>query len=137
MDPITSAPSVAVIFSTAIQQTVELLDVALSFRSRPEAQAAAGAVNKSPSALDASTKRLAAFVLSVIAVAACHGGLPKLGAINDFMQGVIWAVGISAGTDGVNSILKYLTYTKENKKGEAAQNTEKAPPAALKAMERK
>ncbi|KAA3660770.1 MAG: hypothetical protein DWQ04_18455 [Chloroflexi bacterium] len=38
----------------------------------------------------------------------------------DFIDVFVTGLVISAGTEGVNSIMKFLGYTKENKKGEAA-----------------
>lgn len=41
----------------------------------------------------------------------------------DFLDAVVTGFIISGGTEGVNSILKFLKYTKEDKKSEAAAKT--------------
>ncbi len=40
----------------------------------------------------------------------------------DFIDGIVTALIVSAGTDGFNSITKFLGYAKANKKSEAAIN---------------
>jgi hypothetical protein len=39
---------------------------------------------------------------------------------NDAIDGIVTALVVSAGTEGFNSIMKFLGYAKENKKAEAA-----------------
>ena len=48
---------------------------------------------------------------------------------------VVTALIISAGTGGVNSILKFLGYSKERQKGEAAAALGRAPGPGLEAVE--
>ena len=50
--------------------------------------------------------------------------------INPFWDHIVTAFVISAGTEGVNSILKFLKYSKEDKKTEAAGKLEPAGGAA-------
>lgn len=44
----------------------------------------------------------------------------------DFFDGIVTALIISAGTEGFNSIMKFIGYSKENKKAIAAGNMGKA-----------
>jgi hypothetical protein len=48
-----------------------------------------------------------------------------------FWDGIVTALVISAGTEGFNSIMKFLGYAKENKKGGAAEQLAKVDPEAL------
>jgi len=75
-------------------------------------------------------------VLQLIGVAPATG----LETVDAIVTGLI----ISGGTEGINSILKFLKYTKEDKKNEAATKTPAnsnppaaAPAAALTEMNRK
>lgn len=43
--------------------------------------------------------------------------------VNRFLEAFVTGLIISAGTEGLNSILKFLKYSKENKKNEAASKT--------------
>lgn len=45
------------------------------------------------------------------------------------------ALVISAGTEGVNSVLKFLGYAKESEKAEAATKVAAAPATAIQAMD--
>ena len=49
----------------------------------------------------------------------------------------ISAVALAGGTEGVNSVLKYLGYAKENKKNDAASKLDPAKSEQLKAIGRK
>ena len=49
----------------------------------------------------------------------------------------ISSVALAGGTEGVNSVLKYLGYAKENKKNEAAANLDPAKKQELQAIGRK
>ena len=44
----------------------------------------------------------------------------------DFLDTIVTALIISAGTEGFNSIMKFLVYAKENKKGEATERKKTA-----------
>ena len=50
--------------------------------------------------------------------------------INPNLDHVVTALVISAGTEGVNSILKFMKYAKEGKKNDAAQTVAPAPGGA-------
>lgn len=52
----------------------------------------------------------------------------------DVIDGLVTALIISAGTEGFNSIMKFLGYAKEDKKNSAATNA--ADPQALKLLSR-
>jgi len=60
-------------------------------------------------------------------------GVNSAGAWDIIVSGLV----ISAGTEGINSIVKFLGYTKEKQKAEAADEHKKAGPEALARMERK
>jgi len=47
--------------------------------------------------------------------------LPAGNTINYWVDGTVTAFVVSAGTEGINSIMKFLGYAKENKKAVAAQ----------------
>jgi hypothetical protein len=47
----------------------------------------------------------------------------------------VTALIISAGSEGFNSIMKFLGYAKEGKKADAAEKKEVVPPAALEKLE--
>ncbi len=57
-------------------------------------------------------------------------GVKNAGIWDNVVTGLI----ISAGTEGFNSIMKFLGYTKEKQKADAAKETGSAPPAALARM---
>jgi len=65
--------------------------------------------------------------------------LQALGVSNvDFIDGVVTGLIISAGTEGFNSIMKFLGYAKEEKKGDAAVKKQAAATAgALPLVERR
>jgi len=65
--------------------------------------------------------------------------LQALGVSNvDFIDGVVTGLIISAGTEGFNSIMKFLGYAKEEKKGDAAvKNQAAATAGALPLVERR
>ncbi len=53
----------------------------------------------------------------------------------DFIDVFVTGLTISAGTEGVNSIMKFLGYTKEKKKGDAAEQQGGLDEEALAKME--
>jgi hypothetical protein len=53
-----------------------------------------------------------------------------------FLDGVVTALIISAGTDGINSVLKFLGYSKEEKKTEAAGKKSMAEENTIKTLEK-
>jgi hypothetical protein len=58
--------------------------------------------------------------------------LTALGAATPYLvDGVVSGLIISGGTEGINSIMKFLGYTKEKEKANAAVAREEAGPAAL------
>jgi hypothetical protein len=106
------APGFAVGF--AVQRLLEILDAVLGFLL-PDTW------DKSPT--------LKHFVLSIVSIIA--GGAVALttgirvlhplgGTANDAWDVAVTALVISAGTEGLNSILKYLGYKKDEQKGNAA-----------------
>jgi len=63
--------------------------------------------------------------------------LEPLGVANaGIFDGIATALIISAGTDGINSIIKFLGYAKEDKKAEAADKKENAEKKAIEKLER-
>jgi hypothetical protein len=77
----------------------------------------------------------------VIGLAVAFGAelrvLKPLGVANaDFVDVIVTGLIISAGTEGFNSIMKFLGYTKEKKKAEAGEKKETAGPEALALVER-
>src|SRR5689334_22551358 len=58
--------------------------------------------------------------------------LTALGASTPYVvDGIVSGLIISAGTEGINSIMKFLGYTKEKEKANAAAAKEVAGPAAM------
>ena len=55
----------------------------------------------------------------------------------DFVDAFVTALIVSAGTEGFNSILKFLGYTKEKRKAEAGRERDAAGDKALALVERK
>jgi hypothetical protein len=91
----------------------------------------------------ANTKRALLAVLSLVAGLALALGaglrvLRPLGARQDaagtVTDLVVTALVISAGTEGVNSILKFLGYAKEDKKAQAAGKVAETPATAVQAI---
>lgn len=92
----------------AIQRLMELLDAFLG-GSLP----------------DASKKRVAALIsLAFAGLVTFVGGVRVLYPLgmsgSSLMDGLVTMLVISAGTEGLNSIMKFLGYAKENKKAAAA-----------------
>lgn len=75
-------------------------------------------------------KKIAVSIISLAFALALAFGiglrvLQPLGVANaDFLDGLVTALIISAGTEGFNSIMKFLGYSKEEKKAEAATKKE-------------
>jgi hypothetical protein len=61
--------------------------------------------------------------------------LPPAPPVNDFLDALVTGLIISAGTEGINSILKFLKYTKEDKKNQAATKTPEAESATASATD--
>lgn len=115
----------------AVQQLLELLDPVIA------------AIVKTP-----TTKKivLGMISLSIGMLLSAVGGFRVLTALSTisttgswnhstldvFVTGLI----LSAGTEGFNSIMKFLGYAKENKKAEAATAASSAPADALKSLNR-
>ncbi|MBM3125770.1 MAG: hypothetical protein FJZ87_11980 [Chloroflexi bacterium] len=63
--------------------------------------------------------------------------LQPLGVANaDLLDAIVTALVVSAGTEGFNSIMKFLGYTKEDKKAEAADKKNRAETHALEKLTR-
>jgi hypothetical protein len=50
---------------------------------------------------------------------------------SDYLDAIVTGLIISAGSEGFNSILKFLGYAKEGKKADAAEKKEEVPASAL------
>ena len=90
----------------------------------------------------ADNKKIAVSIISVLVALALAFGiglrvLQPLGVTNsDFLDGIVTALIISAGTEGFNSIMKFLGYSKEEKKAEAATAKDEAKPQAVADLQR-
>jgi hypothetical protein len=123
--------AIVLVAATGIQQTVELLDsVVFSWWCNPEK-------DPTKNAIETAVKRAASFVLALLLLASAPTLFPSLCTQCGLWQTVWYAVALAGGTDGVNSILKYLNYSKENKKNDAAQKLEKTDQDSLQVMRRK
>lgn len=110
----------------AVQQLLEILDPLISRLFGPEAD----------------KKAIQGLISFLVGLVLAFGaglrvleplGIHEAGLIDAFVTALI----ISAGTEGINSVLKFLGYSKEKQKGEAALAQEKASPPALSMVERR
>jgi hypothetical protein len=123
--------SIALAVAFAIQQVVETVDVLVT------------AVLGNDTDLKAAGPKKA--LLKLLALALGIFGATIIGV--DLLSGTtgiearwhpwITAIALAGGTEGVNSVLKYLGYAKENKKGQAAATLEQANQESLRAISRK
>ena len=120
MDRLAMALGPAFAAGFAVQRLLEILDPLL---------------DKIPFVKDHKKMILALVSLAVGLVLAFGAGLRvllPLGVANaDFLDAIVTALIVSAGTEGFNSIMKFLGYAKEGKKAEAAEKKDKASPQAL------
>jgi len=125
MDKLILALGPAFAAGFAVQQLLEILD---------------GFVNKKFGKRD---KKLILGIVSlivglVLAFGAGFRVLQPLGVAKaDILDGVVTALILSAGTEGFNSIMKFLGYAKENKKSGAAEGKKRAGEEALSLVERR
>jgi len=123
MDKLVVALGPAFAAGFAVQQLLEILDPL---------------VDK----IKADKKKLLLGIVSlVIGLALAFGAglrvLHPLGVANaDFWDAIVTALIVSAGTEGFNSIMKFLGYTKEKRKGEVGEQKEKTGPEAPALVER-
>ena len=130
---VVSAPAVsaALVVAFAIQQIIEILDsissVVFDTDKQPEL------VGKKKLLL-----KLCSLGLGIFAAAAMNiDVLAGVTAIASQWHLPISAVALAGGTEGVNSVLKYLGYAKENKKNDAASKLDPAKSEQLKTIGRK
>jgi hypothetical protein len=114
MDKLVVALGPAFAAGLAIQQILEILD--------PLVTKIIGTADK---------KLVLGLVSFITGLALAFGAglrvLQPLGITNaDFWDAIVTGLIVSAGTEGFNSIMKFLGYIKEKKKGEAAVEKEKA-----------
>jgi hypothetical protein len=135
MDKLITALAPVFAAGMGIQQLGELLSPVVDKISADNKKIILGLVSLTLGLVLAFTAKL--HVLQLLGVTPASG----LDTIDAIVTGLI----ISGGTEGINSILKFLKYTKEDKKNEAAAKTPAngnppvaAPaPAALTEMNRK
>jgi hypothetical protein len=87
-----------------------------------------------------SKKMTLAVVSLIVGLALAFGVelrvLQPLGvASSDLLDGIVTGLIVSAGSEGFNSIMKFLGYAKEQKKADAAEKKEDVQPAALAKLE--
>jgi hypothetical protein len=135
MDKLVIALGPAFAVGFAIQRLMELLDPLVNMVCRIDEAA------KKENDKDRKMVVLGGIGLVVGALSAWQLDLRILAPLgvtgHGFVDGAATAVFISAGTEGFNSLLKFLDYAKENKKGAPAQNTavaENTAAAALRAV---
>jgi len=112
--------SFAMTVAFGIQQGIDTIDSIIT---------GFGFIKADPSSV--SRKKAILKVISIIAGGAAasfmHIDLLKgLGGVPEWFHIFVTTLGLAGGTEGVNSVLKYITYAKENKKNDAAA---KLPPA--------
>jgi hypothetical protein len=125
------AVSAALVVAFAIQQTVEIFDsisaVFLDTDKNPEQAGKKKAILK-----------LCSLALGILAVAVLKVDvLSVVTAVPSEWHGVITAIALAGGTEGVNSVVKYLGYAKESKKNDAAAKLDPSKKDELKAIGRK
>lgn len=114
MDTLVKALGPAFAAGFAIQQLLEVLD--------PLVKKIIG---------DADKKLVLGIVSLIVGLVLAFGAgmrvLQPLGIANaEFWDAIVTALVISAGTEGINSILKFLGYSKEREKAEAGMQKKKA-----------
>ncbi len=118
MDSLIVALAPVFVAGLAIQQLFELLDPLLE-------------------ALGKTAKSYATSIGSLILgfLLAWLGGFQVLGAlavdVNPLVEFFVTGLIISGGTEGINSLLKFLGYAKENQKAEAKTEIAKTPPDGI------
>jgi hypothetical protein len=130
MDTLVLAVGPAFAAGFAIQRLLEIIDPLLNaiLGARP------GYGNKKRVLLSILSL-LAGFVVTLgagVRVLEPFGG--KTAGSAEWVDVIATALVISAGTEGVNSVLKFLGYAKENEKAEAASKVAAAPPDAMQAI---
>jgi len=124
MDKLITALAPVFAAGLAIQQLGEILSPLIDRMSADYKKIIVGVVSLTLGLLLAFTAKL--HVLQILGVTPAAG--------LDFIDAIVTGLIISGGTEGINSILKFLKYTKEEKKNEAASKTPanaSAPPAAI------
>jgi Mg/Co/Ni transporter MgtE len=116
MDTLVRALGPAFAAGFALQQLMELVDPILGKVKEDKKKTILGIVSL--------------VVGLVLAFGAGLRVLQPLGVTNaDFWDAIVTGVIVSAGTDGFNSIMKFLGYTKEKRKAEAETAKEEAEEA--------
>jgi hypothetical protein len=102
----------------AVQRSLEILDAPIDLWSKKKAADGTATV-------DPVTKKIWTAAISFV-IGLLIGCVPELRVLQYVYQGVNWIVDqivtgliISAGTEGANSIIKFLTYAKDARKAEA------------------
>lgn len=113
----------------AVQQTIELVDTVLSVKSDKWAGLVSDPTKKK---LITSLIGLLLAILLVIEGKFDVIGplLPVSTQLSPFISGLITVIFISGGTEGFNSLLKFITWKKEEAKANAANKPSKAAAAA-------
>jgi hypothetical protein len=114
----------------AVQQTIELVDTLLSFNSEKWA----GLVGN-----PAKKKLITSVIGLLLAIFLVIAGkfnvisplLPADVHLPTFLPGLITVIFISGGTEGFNSLLKFISWKKEEAKAKAADKPSKAASAAV------
>ena len=125
MDKLVMALGPAFAAGSAVQQLMELLDPIVAKIVKKE------------------DKKIVLGVVSLIVglVLAFGAGLRVLEPLGiaavDFLDSLVTALIVSAGTEGFNSIIKFLGYAKENKKGVAAEKKNTVGQQALLLVEKR
>jgi hypothetical protein len=118
--------SLATCFATgfAVQQAVEIVSSCLSLRKEWDSNIQRKKAVLSLTAFGLSLLFVCSLKLDVIQPLRGDSALPTGWPL--YMQGLVTVVFISAGTEGFNSLLKWLSYKKEDAKATAADKKIKA-----------
>jgi hypothetical protein len=123
MDKLVTALGPAFAAGFAVQQLLEILDPLLDKITKDK-------------------KLLLGIVSLIVGLVLSFGAglrvLEPLGSTaSTFWDAIVTGLVVSAGTEGFNSIMKFLGYTKEKQKADAAEKQKTAGPEALSLLKRK
>jgi len=125
------AASAALVVAFAIQQTIEVIDSMVVALFDTDKDPAKASIKKM--ILKLCSVALGIFAATVMKIDV----LKDVTSIAAEWHPWISAIALAGGTEGVNSVLKYIGYAKENKKNEAASKLDPNKKDELKTIGRK
>jgi hypothetical protein len=124
------AISAALVVAFAIQQSVDIIDSIAAVLLDTDKNPGRAGIKK-------LVLKLVSLVLGVLSARILKVDvLNGVAAIPDQWHWLITSIALAGGTEGVNSVVKYLGYAKENKKIDAAAKLDPSKEAELRAIGR-